>query len=100
MALLSRRCNHDKKTIDFITYNNSNSCIDCDDVVGVQMSGPIEIINPRTMTCTLMEDGVIIAEYKMEQCDKCSRLVKFDSFGYQKGYDRTENIIWFCGDCR
>jgi hypothetical protein len=64
------------------------------------MSGPIEIINPRTMTCTLMEDGVIMAEYKVEQCDKCSRLVKFDSFGYQKGYDRTENIIWFCGDCR
>jgi hypothetical protein len=67
---------------------------------GVTMSGPIEIINPRTMTCTLMEDGVIIAEYKVEQCDKCSRLVKFDSFGYQKGYDRTDNIIWFCGDCR
>jgi len=64
------------------------------------MSGPIEIINPRTMTCTLMEDGVIIAEYKVEQCDKCARLVKFDNFGYQKGSDRTENIIWFCGDCR
>jgi len=47
-----------------------------------------------------MEDGVIIAEYKVEQCDKCSRLVKFDEFGYQKGYDRAENIIWFCGDCR
>ncbi len=64
------------------------------------MSGPIEIINPRTMTCTLMEDGVIIGEYKVEQCDKCSRLVKFDEFGYQTGYDRTEKVIWFCGDCR
>ena len=64
------------------------------------MSGPIEIINPRTMTCTLMEDGVIIGEYKVEQCDKCSKLVKFDEFGYQKGYDRTDKIIWFCEDCR
>ena len=64
------------------------------------MSGPIEIINPRTMSCTLMEDGVVIATYKVEQCDKCSRLVKFDDFGYQKGYDRNEKIIWFCWDCR
>jgi len=47
-----------------------------------------------------MEDGVVIATYKVEQCDKCSRLVKFDDFGYQKGYDRNEKIIWFCWDCR
>ena len=64
------------------------------------MSDYVEIINPRTMMCKLMDNGEIVAEYKVEQCDKCSRLVKFDSFGYQKGYDRTENIIWFCGDCR
>ena len=64
------------------------------------MSDFVEIINPRTMTFKLMENGEIVAEYKVEQCDKCSRLVKFDNFGYQKGYDRTENIIWFCGDCR
>ena len=63
------------------------------------MSGPIEIINPRTMTCKLMDNGTIIAEYKVEQCDKCSRLVKFDDFGYQKGFG-NEKIIWFCGDCR
>lgn len=63
------------------------------------MSGPIEIINPRTMSCTLMEDGVVIATYKVEQCDKCSRLVKFDDFGYQKGFG-NEKIIWFCWDCR
>jgi len=63
------------------------------------MSGPIEVINPRTMTCTLMEDGVILASYKVEQCDKCSRLVKFDDFGYQKGFG-NEKIIWFCWDCR
>jgi hypothetical protein len=65
-----------------------------------KMSDFVEIINPRTMTCKLMENGEIVAEYKVEQCDKCSRLVKFDEFGYQKGYDRTEKIIWFCGDCR
>ena len=64
------------------------------------MSDYVEIINPRTMMCKLMDNGEIVAEYKVEQCDKCSRLVKFDSFGYQKGYDRTDNIIWFCGDCR
>jgi len=64
------------------------------------MSDFVEIINSRTMTCKLMENGEIVAEYKVEQCDKCSRLVKFDEFGYQTGYDRTEKVIWFCGDCR
>ena len=69
---------------------------DCD---GNSMSGTIGIINPRTMSCTLMEDGVVLANYKVEQCDKCSRLVKFDDFGYQKGFG-NEKIIWFCWDCR
>jgi hypothetical protein len=63
------------------------------------MSDYIEIINPRTMTCKLMENGVVVAEYKVEQCDKCSSLVKFDEFGYQKGYG-NEKIIWFCAGCR
>ena len=63
------------------------------------MSGPIEIINPRTMTCTLMEDGVVIAQYKVEQCDKCSSLRELDPLGYQKS-DPVENIIWFCKECR
>jgi hypothetical protein len=52
------------------------------------------------MTAKLMENGEIIAEYKVEQCDKCSMLTKFDAFGYQKGYDRNEKIIWFCAGCR
>jgi hypothetical protein len=63
------------------------------------MSGPIEMIDLRTRTATLMEDGVVLATYKVEQCDKCSRLVKFDDFGYQKGFG-NEKIIWFCWDCR
>ena len=63
------------------------------------MSGAIEMIDLRTRTATLMEDGVIIATYKVEQCDKCSKLVKFDEFGYQKGYG-NEKIIWFCSECR
>ena len=46
-----------------------------------------------------MEDGVVLATYKVEQCDKCSRLVKFDDFGYQKGFG-NEKIIWFCWECR
>lgn len=66
---------------------------------GIFMSDYIEIINPRTMTCKLMENGEIIAEYKVEQCDKCSSLVKFDEFGYQKGYG-NEKVIWFCAGCR
>jgi hypothetical protein len=69
-------------------------------VAGVQMSDYIEIIHPQSMTAKLLCNGVLVEEYKIEQCDKCSQLRRFDKFGYQKGYDRTENIIWFCGDCR
>lgn len=64
------------------------------------MADFLEIINPQTMTARLFIEGVVVEEYKVEQCDKCSQLRKFDKFGYQKGYDRTDNIIWFCGDCR
>ena len=64
------------------------------------MSDYIEILYPQTMTAKLMENGEVIAEYKIEQCDKCSMLTKFDAFGYQKGYDRNEKIIWFCQGCR
>jgi hypothetical protein len=64
------------------------------------MSDYIEIIQPQSMTAKLYYQGEVISEYKIEQCDKCSKLTKFDKFGYQKGYDKTDNIIWFCGDCR
>ena len=67
---------------------------------GVQVSDYMEIINPQTRIAKVFFEGKIVAEYRVEQCDKCSRLMKFDQFGYQKGYDRTENIIWFCGGCR
>jgi hypothetical protein len=63
------------------------------------MSDFIEIIYPQTMTAKLMENGEVIAEYKVEQCDKCSMLTKLDAFGYQKGYG-NEKIIWFCSGCR
>jgi len=63
------------------------------------MSDFMEIINPRTMTCKLMENGVVVEEYKVEQCDKCSKLVRFDAFGFQKGYG-DEKVIWFCSGCR
>jgi hypothetical protein len=46
-----------------------------------------------------MKNGELIAEYKVEQCDKCASLAKFDEFGYQKGYG-GEKILWFCGGCR
>jgi hypothetical protein len=46
-----------------------------------------------------MKSGEIVAEYKMEQCDKCSSLSRLDEFGYQKGFG-YEKIIWFCAVCR
>ena len=70
------------------------------ETTGVIMADFMEIINPQTMTARLFIEGVVVEEYKIEQCDKCSQLRKFDKFGYQKGYDSTDNIIWFCGDCR
>ena len=63
------------------------------------MSDFIEILYPQSMTAKLMENGEVIAEYKIEQCDKCSMLTKFDQFGYRKGYG-NEKIIWFCIGCR
>jgi hypothetical protein len=67
---------------------------------GVLMSDYIEIIYPQEMKARLMCNGEIVEEYKIEQCDKCSQLRRLDHFGYQKGYDKQDNIIWFCGDCR
>jgi hypothetical protein len=62
------------------------------------MSDYVEIINPRTMNCTLMKNGEIVDSYPVMQCDKCSLIQKFDSFGYQKAAE--DNPIWFCFGCR
>jgi hypothetical protein len=64
------------------------------------MSDYVEIIYPQEMKARLMCNGEVVEEYKIEQCDKCSQLRRLDHFGYQKGYDKQDNIIWFCGDCR
>ena len=64
------------------------------------MSDYMEMIDVKTMMCKLLCNGEVVAEYKVEQCDKCSTITKFDSFGYQKGYDKHEKVIWFCGGCR
>ena len=64
------------------------------------MSDYIEILYPQEMMARLFCNGEIVEEYKIEQCDKCSQLRKLDKFGYQKGYDSRQKIIWFCGDCR
>ena len=63
------------------------------------MSAYVEILYPQSMTAKLMKDGEVVEEYKIEQCDKCSMLVRFDAFGFQKGYG-NEKIIWFCQGCR
>jgi len=51
------------------------------------------------MTARLYENGEVIAEYPIEKCDGCEKLVKFDKFGYTKGQAR-EKLIWLCGLCR
>ena len=79
------------------------TCMVCNDeqwMEATSMSDYLEVINPKTRIARLYYQGEVVEEYKVEQCDKCSRLTKLDQFGYQKGYDGKEKIIWFCGDCR
>ena len=63
------------------------------------VSDYIELINPVTRVCKLLQNGQVVAEYKLEQCDKCSMLAKVDEFGYVRG-DGNEKLLWFCGACR
>ena len=63
------------------------------------MSRYSEIINLNAMTARLLDDGEVIAEYKVETCDKCARITQLDKFGYQKS-DPANNLIWFCKECR
>ena len=63
------------------------------------MSDRYELINLQTMTGKLFIEGELVAEYKVETCDRCASVVALDKFGYQKS-DPKENIIWFCKDCR
>lgn len=63
------------------------------------MSDLIEIIYPQSMTAKLLQNGEVIAEYPIEQCDSCEKLVKLDKFGYTKGQG-GEKLIWLCGVCR
>jgi hypothetical protein len=63
------------------------------------MSKGSEIIDMKTMTGKLLLHGEIVQEYKVETCDKCTKISKLDKSGYQIS-DPKENIIWFCQDCR
>jgi hypothetical protein len=63
------------------------------------MSDLIEIIYPQSMTAKLLQNGEVIAEYKIEQCDSCAKLKKLDAFGYTRGQG-GEKLTWLCGDCR
>jgi hypothetical protein len=69
------------------------------EATGLTMSDYMEILYPQTMTGKLFQNGEVIAEYPIEQCDSCEKLVKFDKFGYTKGQAR-EKLIWLCGLCR
>jgi hypothetical protein len=92
------RCGYDQKQSDcsfsFAT-NQLNHCNggDC------QMSGPIELINIKEMMGSLLIDGKLVEQYKVEKCDSCMRIERLDQFGYQKSHSQ-ENLIWFCGQCR
>lgn len=63
------------------------------------MSKWTEIINIKEMTGTLLLNGEPVQSYKVERCDKCTKIEKLDKFGYQKS-DPALNLIWFCGECR
>ena len=69
------------------------------EATGLKMSDYMEILYPQAMIAKLFKNGEVIAEYKIEQCDGCSKLVKFDKFGYSKGQGQ-EKLIWLCGLCR
>jgi hypothetical protein len=63
------------------------------------MSDLIEIIYPQSMTAKLLQNGEVIAEYKVEQCDGCAKVLKLDPFGYKVG-QAGEKLAWLCGACR
>lgn len=69
------------------------------EATGVNMGSYIELLNPQTMTGKLLQDGEVIAEYKLELCDGCNKLLKMDAFGYTKG-QAGEKLVWLCGLCR
>ncbi len=69
------------------------------EATGVTMADFLELINPQTMTCTLLLNGEVVQTYKVERCDNCAMITKLDDFGYQKG-QAGEKILWFCGGCR
>jgi hypothetical protein len=65
---------------------------------GAIMSDYIEILYPQSMTAKLLKSGEVIAEYKIEQCDGCSKVSKLDPFGWK--IKQGEKMAWLCGECR
>ena len=63
------------------------------------MADYVELINPKTRSCTLIKNGEIVDVYMLEQCDSCSKLSKADEFGFVRGVG-GEKQLWFCGNCR
>ena len=62
------------------------------------MSEFTELIDVKTRIGKILYNGVVINEFRAEQCDNCSQLFRFDEFGYQKLWG--EKIIWYCAGCR
>jgi hypothetical protein len=63
------------------------------------MSDYMEILYPQAMKAKLFNNGEVIAEYEIEQCDSCGKLVKLDAFGWKISSSK-EKMAWFCGGCR
>jgi len=68
-------------------------------MVATIMSDYLELIDPQSRIAKLLKNGEVIAEYKVEQCDRCSMLARADEFGFQRGQG-GEKLLWFCGVCR
>jgi hypothetical protein len=62
------------------------------------MSDFVEVITIRTMMAKVINNGLIVEEYKVEQCDRCQLIRKLDQFGYV--IVEGEKTRWLCGNCR
>ena len=63
------------------------------------MSEYVELIDVSAMMGRLVRNGQVISRYKMENCDKCLKIMPLDNQGYVKS-DPSNNFIWFCKECR
>jgi hypothetical protein len=59
------------------------------------MSDYMEMIDVKTMMCKLLCNGEVVAEYKVEQCDKCSRSQSLTHLAIKKAMTSTRKSFGF-----